>query len=74
MKKMYTNKPVVNLTEMDVEDASSLDQNKRIEKLETKVRQLNEQLNRVISALALNSKAIRKNSNNIDSLASRTRG
>lgn len=71
---MYTNKPIVNLTEMEVGDTPDSDQDKRIEKLETKVRQLNEQLNRVIAALSLNSKAIRKTNNNLDSLASRTRG
>lgn len=65
MKKMYSNKPVIENVNMDSSKTSTLDDKKRIQYLEDKVRQLTEQLNKLSSALALNSRQIRRQNTDI---------
>jgi hypothetical protein len=63
MKKMYTSN-----TEDSTVDANRtviLDDKKRIKNLEDTVRQLSEQVNKLASALALNSRQIRRQNTDI---------
>lgn len=65
MKKMYTNKPGVETVTMDSAEFANMDDKKRIRYLEDKVRQLSEQLNRMATALSLNSRQIRRQNTDI---------
>lgn len=65
MKKMYTNNPVVDKIEIDTAKTANMDDKKRIKFLEDRVRQLSEQMNRMASALALNSRQIRRQNTDI---------
>ena len=65
MKKMYTNKPLIEDTAVETTKMITLDDKKRIEHLEDKVRQLSEQVNKLSSALALNSRQIRRQNTDI---------
>lgn len=64
MKKMYTNKPLVETEEVSF-DPGTTNYDRRIENLENKVRQLSEQLHRVASSLELNSRQIRRQNTDI---------
>jgi hypothetical protein len=65
MKKMYTNKPVID-TETLLESApSNTDSEKRIKVLEEKVRMLSEQLHKMATALELNSRQLRRQNTDI---------
>lgn len=64
MKKMYTNKPVV-VTEDSQPPIQEKDDKKRIKTLEDEVRQLKEQVHKMASALALNSRQIRRQNTDI---------
>ena len=65
MKKMYTNKPVVD-TEHNLDPIpENTDSEKRIKYLEDRVRQLSEQVYRLASALDLNSRQIRRQNTDI---------
>ncbi len=61
---MYSNKPVTE-TETVEFDKKELDSEKRIKKLEDTVRHLSEQVNKMASALALNSRQIRRQNTDI---------
>lgn len=63
-KKMYTNKPLIEDTAESTK-MITLDDKKRIEHLEAKVRQLSEQVNKLASALALNGRQIRRQNTDI---------
>lgn len=64
-KKMYyTNKPLVE-TEVIEFSQTEQDSGKRIKVLEDKVRQLSEQVHKLASALALNSRQIRRQNTDI---------
>lgn len=65
MKKMYSNKPVVDKIEIDTAETANMDDKRRIKFLEDRVRQLSEQMNRMASALALNSRQIRRQNTDI---------
>lgn len=67
MKKMYTNKPLVENEEVTFDPAST-NYDSRIERLESTVRQLSEQLNKVATALSLNSRQIRRTNTDINNL------
>lgn len=64
MKKMYTNKPIV-VTENNQPVVQEKDDKKRIKTLEDEVRQLKEQVHKMASALALNSRQIRRQNTDI---------
>ncbi len=64
MSAMYSNKPVIE-TEIIEFDKKELDSEKRIKFLEDKVRTLSEQVNRMASALSLNSRQIRRQGTDI---------
>jgi hypothetical protein len=65
MKKMYTNKSVIE-TESLLESApSNTDSEKRIKFLENKVSQLSEQLHKMATALELNSRQLRRQNTDI---------
>jgi uncharacterized protein YeeX (DUF496 family) len=61
---MYTNKPIIE-TEIVEFDKTITDNERRIEKLENIVRQLSEQIHKMSSALALNSRQIRRQNTDI---------
>jgi predicted nucleic acid-binding Zn-ribbon protein len=61
---MYTNKPILE-TEIVEFDKKELDAEKRIKFLEEKVRMLSEQVNKMASALSLNSRQIRRQGTDI---------
>lgn len=63
-KKMYTNKPLIEDTAESTK-MITLDDKKRIEHLEAKVRQLSEQVNKLASALSLNGRQIRRQNTDI---------
>lgn len=60
----YTNKPLVE-TEVIEFSQTEQDSGKRIKVLEDKVRQLSEQVHKLASALALNSRQIRRQNTDI---------
>lgn len=64
---MYTNKPTVE-TEVVEFDKDITNYDRRIEILESKVRQLSEQIHQMASALALNSRQIRRTNTDINNL------
>lgn len=64
VKKMYTNKPVV-VTETNQPAIKEQDDKKKIKTLEDEVRQLKEQVHKMASALALNSRQIRRQNTDI---------
>lgn len=67
MKKMYTNKPILE-TEIVEFDKKELDAEKRIKNLEDKVRMLSESVNTMATALALNSRQFRRATTDINNL------
>ena len=67
MKSMYTNKPTVE-TEVVEFDKDITNYDRRIDILESKVRQLSEQIHQMASALALNSRQIRRTNTDINNL------
>jgi predicted nucleic acid-binding Zn-ribbon protein len=71
MKKMYTSN-----TEDSTVDANRtviLDDKKRIKNLEDTVRQLSEQVNKLASALAMNSRQIRRQNTDINNVTTAVR-
>ena len=64
MTKMYTNKPLIEATEID-STTEHLANEKRIKFLEDRVRQLTEQMNRMAAAIELNGKQIRRQNTDI---------
>lgn len=64
VKKMYTNKPAV-ITETNQPVIKEQDDKKKIKTLEDDVRQLKEQVSKMASALALNSRQIRRQNTDI---------
>jgi hypothetical protein len=65
---MYTNKPVIE-TDVIEFDKKELDAEKRIKFLEDKVRTLSEQVNKMAAALALNSRQLRRQGNDIHNVS-----
>ena len=65
LKKMYTNIPVVDTESLLVELPETTDTTKKIRHLEEKVRLLSEQVHQISSALALNSRQIRRQNTDI---------
>jgi hypothetical protein len=61
---MYTNKPVIEAEIVEF-DKKELDAEKRIKFLEEKVRMLSEQVNKMASALSLNSRQLRRQNTDI---------
>jgi len=69
MTKMYTNKPLVEQPETEVQLAHERDHDhKRIKQLESKVSQLAEQVAKITEALQLNSRQIRRANTDINNL------
>lgn len=64
MKKMYTNKPLIEASELD-RPTDNLDNEKRIKYLEDRVRQLTEQMNRMAAAIELNGRQLRRQNTDI---------
>lgn len=64
MKKMYTNKPLVETKVIEF-DQNEINSEKRIKNLEDKVRLLSEQVHRLASELQLNSRQIRRQNTDI---------
>ena len=64
MSLMYSNKPVVETSIIEF-DQKEVDSEKRIKVLEDKVRQLSEQVHKLASALALNSRQLRRQNTDI---------
>jgi hypothetical protein len=64
-KKMYTNIPIVETENLLVDLPESSDNDKRIKRLEDRVRHLSEQLHRVTAAIELNTKQIRRQNTDI---------
>lgn len=65
MKKMYTNKPVVDTESLLEPIPSNMDSEKRIKVLEDRVRGLTEQLHKLASALELNNRQLRRQNTDI---------
>lgn len=65
MKKMYTNKPIVETKVIDFAETANMDDKKRIKFLEDRVRNLSEQVHKLASALELNSRQIRRQNTDI---------
>jgi hypothetical protein len=65
MKKMYTNKPMIDTESLLEAAPSNTDAEKRVKVLEEKVRMLSEQLHKMASALQLNSRQLRKQNTDI---------
>lgn len=63
-KPMYTNKPLIEATEID-SSTEHLANEKRIKFLEDRVRLLTEQVNRLASAIELNGRQIRRQNTDI---------
>ena len=64
MKKMYTNRPLIEASEIE-RPTENLDSEKRIKFLEDRVRQLTEQVNRMAAAIELNGRQIRRQNTDI---------
>lgn len=73
MKKMYTNKPLIDIADMDTAASSNMDDKKRIRFLEDKVRHLAEQVNRMGAALALNGRQLRRQNTDINNISTAVR-
>jgi len=74
MKKMYTNKPIIETAEPEVQLANSWDHDhKRIQQLESKVNQLAEQVTKISEALQLNSRQLRRTNTDINNLSAALR-
>lgn len=73
MKKMYTNKPLIDITEMDTAATANMNDAKRIRFLEDRVRHLTEQVNRMAAALSLNGRQIRRQNTDINNIATTVR-
>ena len=74
MKKMYTNKPIVENKEPEVVlDTTNVNWNKRVEMLEKKVNQLSEHINQITEALKLNSRQIRRQNTDITNITTTLR-
>ena len=70
MKKMYTNKPIVEFDEPEVQLAQPDDaQEKRIKQLESKVNQLAEQMNRLVEALEVTRRGMRRQGTDISNIS-----
>ena len=67
MKKMYTNKPILEDMEPVTLDPT-VPMEKRIATLEARVRQLTEQMSKLSEALNLNSRQLRRTNTDIDNL------
>lgn len=65
MKKMYTNKPVIDAEISSEPIKEHTDSEKRIKQLEDRVRNLSEQVYKLASALELNSRQIRRQNTDI---------
>ena len=63
MKKMYTNKPIMETTETF--STTNSDQQKRIDQLESQVRNLTEQVHKMAAVLTLNSRQLRRQNTDI---------
>ena len=68
-KKMYTNKPVVQIEDQEGQLAHPWEpDHKRIQQLEDKVRHLSEQVQKMATALSLNNRQIRKQNTDINNI------
>ena len=72
VKKMYSNKPVV-ITENEQPVIKEQDDKKKIKTLEDEVRQLKEQISKLISAQQLNSRQIRRQNTDIHNVTTAIR-
>lgn len=72
VKKMYTNKPAI-VTETNQPVIKEQDDKKKIKTLEDEVRQLKEQISKVISAQQLNSRQIRRQNTDIHNVTTALR-
>ena len=68
MKKMYTNKPILDTESLLESTPSTTDSEKRVKVLEDKVRTLSEQVHRMASALELNSRQLRRQNTDIQNV------
>jgi septal ring factor EnvC (AmiA/AmiB activator) len=73
MKKMYTNKPMIDTESLLEAAPSNTDSEKRVKVLEEKVRMLSEQLHKMASTLNLNSRQIRKQNTDINNVTTAVR-
>ena len=68
---MYTNKPIMETTETF--STTNSDQQKRIDQLESQVRNLTEQLHKMATALELNSRQLRRQNTDINNVTTALR-
>jgi hypothetical protein len=68
MKKMYTNKPILDTESLLESTPSTTDSEKRVKVLEDKVRTLSEQVHRMATALELNSRQLRRQNTDIQNV------
>jgi septal ring factor EnvC (AmiA/AmiB activator) len=73
MKKMYTNKPMIDTESLLEAAPSNTDSEKRVKVLEEKVRMLSEQIHKIASTLSLNSRQIRKQNTDINNVTTAIR-
>lgn len=73
MKKMYTNKPMIDTESLLEAAPSNTDSEKRVKVLEEKVRMLSEQIHKIASTLSLNSRQIRKQNTDINNVTTAVR-
>jgi hypothetical protein len=74
MKKMYTNKPMLDTESLLESTPSTTDSEKRVKVLEEKVRMLSEQLHKMATALELNSRQFRRATTDINNLTTAMHG
>ena len=70
---MYTNKPLIDITDMDTAATANMNDQKRIRFLEDRVRHLTEQVNRIAAALALNGRQLRRQNTDINNISTAVR-
>jgi len=73
MKKMYTNKPMIDTESLLEAAPSNTDSEKRVKVLEEKVRMLSEQLHKMATALELNSRQLRRQNTDINNVTTAIR-
>lgn len=69
MKKMYTNKPVIDTESLLEPIPTNMDSEKRIKFLEDRVRGLTEQFQKLATALELNNRQLRRQNTDIHNVS-----
>jgi hypothetical protein len=69
MKKMYTNKPVIDTESLLEPIPNNMDSKKKIKFLEDRVRDLTEQVHKLATALDLNNRQLRRQNTDIHNIS-----